>query len=69
MSRGFVLNLVHGVNNLLKQHGTESHEVFISINRYANVDGRPAKARFVGVFQASPQFLNEFVDLCTKYFG
>ena len=64
MNYGFLINLVHGVKNILTSHGSDTNEVWISINR-----DNPKKVQFIGMFHATPEFLSELVDLCSKHFN
>lgn len=63
MSYGFLINFVSAVKHLLSRHDTDTHEVWISINR-----DNPKKVSFMGMFHATPDFLIDFADLCKKHF-
>jgi len=59
----FLINLIKGIGKMIDYHGTESHDIWIKINNNQN------KVRFVGEFTATPDFLNEFTELCVKHFN
>lgn len=63
MSYGFLLNLIHGVKDILINNGSDTNEVLIYINK-----GKLDKAQFMGMFHATPEFLREFVNLCGRHF-
>lgn len=64
MNHGFLINLINGVRHIVSRHKTDTHEVWITINR-----DNPEKISFMGMFQATPDFLNDFVNLCKKHFN